>query len=154
MAFYPYLKIFHIIFTGIWFSNILLHFFIKLKSGNEQNNKFNLSLFLKLLNLFGIIGSVGILVTGIILTLLNSSFSFFQFTSNHWLATKQIVMVIILILLFTAFIPSAKLLRKELEKDIYPNESTVKKFLRLSSIINFLVILNLLFAFSRYFIGS
>ena len=69
-----------------------------------------------MLNLFGMIGAIGILITGITMVVQNPAYGFFSMSSNHWLATKQILMVVLLIILGGFIIPTAKKLELPLGK--------------------------------------
>ncbi|OQY75264.1 MAG: hypothetical protein B6D45_05805 [Ignavibacteriales bacterium UTCHB3] len=113
------------------------------------------------LNLIGHIGSVGVLFTGIVLSMLNTSYGFFRFASglNHWLYTKQFIMVVILILIIFVMTPVVKrikrlLLPALLSEEPLPEESyiLVDKLKRVDISVNLLVMLNILLAFSRYLI--
>lgn len=160
MSFYPTLMTIHIICAGIW----LVTFFTdtifknKIKSSFDKPDKQMISLYLKFGNLFGSIGSLGILITGIILVSMNPGYGFFDMTSNHWLATKQIIMVVILILIFTQIIPTAKKLNTEIENNLNENstdelKSNLNKMFKVTASVNGLVVLNLLFALTHRFIG-
>lgn len=155
------LKTLHIIFAGIWLVNFLSDFIFRKNidavKGSESEKKL-ISLYMKYVNLLGIIGSVGILTTGIIMVLLNPGYNFFQFTANHWLTTKQIIMVVILIIIFARVIPTAKKLRGLLKLEISEPEplnedaySNLKKLYSVNFQTNLLVLLNILLAITRYF---
>lgn len=160
MSFYPTLMTLHIICAGIW----LVTFFTdtifknKIKSSFDKPDKQVISLYLKFGNLFGSIGSLGILITGIFLVSMNPGYGFFDMTSNHWLATKQIIMVVILILIFTQIIPTAKKLRTEIENNLKGNsteelKTNLNKMFKVTASVNGLVVLNLLLALTHRFIG-
>ncbi|MBK7867800.1 MAG: hypothetical protein IPJ75_12965 [Ignavibacteriales bacterium] len=111
------------------------------------------------LNLIGIIGSLGVLLTGLYLTIV-MDYGFFKFASggNHWLYTKQFIMVIILILVGAVMIPTAKKIKSELipglKSDQPLSDEAYKLLGKLKTVdlsINVLIILNTLMAFSRYF---
>ena len=81
---------------------------------------------------------------------LNPGYAFFQFTANHWLATKQIIMVILLIMVFSSIIPAAKKIRMKLqgaEKDNYDEQ--LKKLYKIYNVMNILVLINFLLALSH-----
>ena len=106
------------------------------------------------------IGSVGILLTGILLTAMNPGYGFFQMTANHWLVSKQIIMIVILLVIFTAVIPKAKKLRTALGEDLESSAQIstqgyeyLNKLYKLGIIINSFVLLNFLFAITHRFIG-
>ena len=75
-----------------------------------------ISLYLQFTNLFGIVGSVGIAITGIILVALNPGYGFFDMSHAHWLATKQIIFVIILLNTFLRIIPASKKIRNFIDQ--------------------------------------
>jgi len=71
-------------------------------------------------------------------------------SANHWLATKQILFVIILLNTFFRIIPTAKKLRVSLEEN--NSEKIEKQFTiikKVNLLINILVILNLIFAITH-----
>ncbi len=161
MQFYPLIVTIHIIFAGIWLVNFisdpLYKKAISKNKGNSSESRL-ISLYLKNVNLLGMIGALGILITGIIMVLMNPGYHFFQFSANHWLTTKQIVMVIILILLGVKLIPTAKKLRLEIEKDLTSPvddklelHNNLKKLYSVNFWMNILVLLNFLLAVTRIF---
>ncbi len=94
---YPTLVTFHIIISGIWLGFLIIE--LALRKQIEKNFETDkVSNYLMFSNTFGIIGSLGILATGILLVTMNSQYGFFDMTSNHWLATKQIILLVILII--------------------------------------------------------
>lgn len=160
MAEYVFLRAIHIISVIVWLgvipADLLLRKIIRNKKGTESE-KTLLSFWLKLTNLGGIVGLTGILVTGITLSI-TIGYGFFQFASgaNHWLYTKQFVMVIVIILTAAFIIPSGKKVRIEIEKSVaakspltnetYKNISKLEKVL---TTINVLIVFNLLLALMR-----
>jgi len=155
MKYYPTLITIHIIFAGIWLiffaADIILKRQIENAKENEIKNKM-ISLYLQFTNLFGIVGAVGIAVTGIVLVLLNPGYGFFDMSHAHWLATKQILFVIILLNTFLRIIPASKKLRSFIEQQ--DNESVNQQFkiiTKMNLLINILVILNLVFAITHRF---
>lgn len=160
MYYYPILLTLHIIFAGIWLVNFLSDFVFRKNIASAKGSiaeKELISLYMKFVNLLGIIGSMGILITGIILVLMNPGYSFFQFSANHWLTSKQVLMVVILILIFTRVIPVAKKLRAALHLDIKEagplEEQTyinLNKLYSVNFITNLLVLINFLFAVTHY----
>ncbi len=62
------------------------------------------------------IGSNGILITGIVMTLLQ--YSFFPFGSFPWLAIKQVVFVIILAISFSMLMPNGKKIHKRADEEL------------------------------------
>ena len=155
MKYYSTYVTLHIIFAGMW-----LIFFaadIILKNQIENASKIDvkkklMSLYLQFTNLFGIVGSVGIAITGIIMVLLNPGWGFFDMSHSHWLATKQILFVIILLNTFLRIIPASKKLRNLMTQD--DNEATYNQYrsvVKINLIINVLVILNFVFAITHRF---
>jgi hypothetical protein len=163
MEFYPAIFTLHIVFGGIWLVNLILDFPLRkmiIKASGSANQKTYISIYLYVINLLGMIGATGILVTGISLVLLNPGYNFFQMSANHWLASKQILMVLLLIVLGVFLIPTAKKIRLELQSisneagNIAPETNTsLKKLFKLNTIINFIVLINFLFAITHNFIG-
>lgn len=161
MQFYPLLVSLHIIFAGIWLVDLLTGPIFKSAIAKAKKSKSEaglISLYLKQVNLLGMIGALGILITGIVMIIMNPGYGFFQFSANHWLVSKQIVMVVILILLGWKLIPSAKKVRQEIEKDLSsPVEdktglhSNLNKLYKIDFQINILVLINFLMAITRVF---
>ncbi len=155
MQHYQTLVALHIIFAGIWIIFFAAELILKSKimstSDNKTKNEF-ISLYLQFTNLFGIVGAVGIALTGIILVSLNPGFGFFDMSHAHWLATKQIIFVIILALTFAKIIPSSKKLRNAINNS-GGNEvgKLFNSVVSTNKIINILVILNFIFAITHRF---
>ena len=155
MKFYPTYVTLHIVFAGMWLiffaADIILKKQIENAEKSEIKNKL-ISLYLQFTNLFGIVGSVGIAVTGIILVLLNPGYGFFDMSHAHWLATKQILFVIILLNTFLRIIPASKKLRGFIEQNDTENISIqfglIKK---MNLLINVIVVLNFVFALTHRF---
>lgn len=159
MTFYPTFVVLHIITAGLWIANIIATPIfmkaIKKESGTPAESKL-ISLHLVFSNLLGSVGAMGLLITGVVLTSLNPGFGFFDFSANHWLATKQIIMVILLALIFAKLIPSAKKTRIALGKDSIVSDEAKSAFQQVNKVslyINILVVLNLLFAVTHRFMG-
>jgi uncharacterized membrane protein len=151
MNMYPTYITLHITFSGIWLAFIAIEFILKGRINKGISVNENASNYLLFSNVFGITGSIGILVTGILLVL-NSGYGFFDMSSNHWLATKQILLVVILIITGMMIIPTAKKIRKELENKVEElSKENLKKIFRANMIINILVLLNILFAITHRF---
>jgi hypothetical protein len=155
MKYYSTYVTLHIIFAGMWLiffaAEIILKNQIENATKVDIKNKL-MSIYLQFTNLFGIVGSVGIAVTGIIMVLLNPSWGFFDMSHAHWLATKQILFVIILLNTFLRIIPASKKLRTLISQD--DNDTTYVQYrsvVKLNLIINVLVILNFVFAITHRF---
>ena len=150
---YPTLVTFHVIFAGIWLSFFIIE--LVLRKQIEKNFEADkVSNYLMFSNTFGIIGSLGILVTGIFIVTMNSQYGFFDMTSNHWLATKQIILLIILIITTSLVIPNSKEVREKLENNKLESiDSGLKKLFRANQIINYMVLINLIFAVTHRFYG-
>jgi hypothetical protein len=160
------LVIFHKIFAVIWLgmipADLLIRSFL-LKGENPEKtileNKAMVSLWLKVLNFTGMIGLTGLVITGVLAVLRIPGYGFFQFAhgQQHWLATKQILTVVLIALTGAIVIPTGKKIRLGLQADIEkdPNAllllvSNIKKLARFASIIGILIVLNYLFAVTRY----
>lgn len=163
MFWYPTLITFHIIFAGIWLTGFLSEIIFKRQiinnRGKSGENKFIL-IYMKYINLSGMIGSMGILLTGILLVVMNPGYGFFQMSANHWLATKQIVMVIILAVIFANIIPASKRIRTEIGSDLENSAqlssegyNTLSKLFKMTMLINVLVLINFLLAITHRFFG-
>ncbi|MBU0475472.1 MAG: hypothetical protein KKF62_15090 [Bacteroidetes bacterium] len=141
----------HIIFAGIWLAFFAVEFILRGKINKGIAVKENVSNYLMFTNVFGIAGSIGILITGILLVL-NSGYGFFDMTSNHWLAAKQIILVAILGFTGGMVIPAAKKIRKELENNVDTlSQGNLNKIFKVNLIINILVLINILFAITHRF---
>jgi len=158
------IKTLHIIFAGTWLINLISDSVLKgyiLKNKNKSGEKKLIHLYLTFTNLFGMVGALGILITGITLVFLNPYYSFFQMNGNHWLTAKQTLMIVLLIILGAFLIPTAKKVRSSIEKDIENQgglsetgyESLYKLF-KLNMVINIIVLINFLFAITHRFFGQ
>ncbi len=152
----------HILFAGIWLVSFIadpiLKKTISLNKNKAGERKF-IHLYLTMANLLGMIGSIGILFTGIVLVDMTDR-SYFQMTANHWLSTKQIIMVVILILIGAVVIPTAKKLRNAIGEDLESNSSISEegyknlwKLYKVNFAISIMVLINFLLALSHRFIG-
>ena len=144
----------HKIFAAFWVSMIpadmLFRGYIKEAKGKTGERKL-ISLWLKMLNLTGMAGLAGQLITGIFLISMSPSYGFFRMSGNHWLATKELVMIIIIILTALYFIPLGKKVRLSLGEDLESvqkmNENAyenIRKLSALAKITGLLVGLNYL----------
>jgi hypothetical protein len=162
MEYYPTMLTMHIIFAGIWLVNFMAHLILKRsisQNKNKPGEKKLISLYLSFTNFLGMLGSMGILLTGMLLTTWNPGYGFFQMTANHWLVSKQIIMVVILLITFVLVIPKAKKLRAELGADAGSNSQIstegyeyLNKLYKFGALINYLVLLNFLFAITHRFL--
>ncbi|MGE5682540.1 MAG: hypothetical protein ACM34K_16860 [Bacillota bacterium] len=150
------INIIHILSAVVWLgyvpADIVLRKAIKTSSGTKAEGKL-ISTYLKLTNIAGIIGMTGLLITGILLVSIIPYYFFFDFSSNHWLASKQVIMVILLVLVFALLIPKARKVRLSLGGEIggtSPVSDEAHKNLKsletIITIINVLVLINFLFA--------
>jgi len=161
MILYPIVIVIHILSAIAWLSFLPIDYILR-KSIRETENisakRELISIWLKTSNLLGIIGMAGILVTGIIMVSMSDYYSFFQFSMNHWLATKQVFMVVLIITTFVFLIPGAKKLSAELTLVLNDNNnenninSKVDKIGKILSVINVLVLINLLLAVTHKYI--
>ncbi len=150
MNMYPTYITMHILFAGIWLSFFVTEFILRGRIKKEVSVKENIVSYLMFTNIFGITGSIGILLTGILLVL-NSGYGFFDMTSNHWLAAKQIILVLILLITFSMVIPTAGEIRRELGKNGDLPKNNLEKLFKANTIINALVLVNFLFAITYRF---
>jgi uncharacterized membrane protein len=161
MTFYAIFKLLHVLSSVVWLGLIpadyLLRKYISSNKGRESE-KTLISVWLKTVNLSGMIGLTGVLITGIVLSI-SLGYGFFQFASggNHWLYTKQFIMVILLILVGGLIIPKAIKISKEIKSGMEKklDESFYKNLSRLYSLIsiqNILIFINFILAFTRLFI--
>lgn len=161
MQFYPILFVLHVLFAVIWLADIPANFFLTRfieKNKNKAGYRKLIYSWLKLINFSGMAGMGGVLLTGIILTIVLPYYEFFQFTGNHWLTTKQVISVIIILIVAFNIIPIGKKIRlgieNELESDSPVNEELVKsaaKITSLAKVVSVLVLLNFLLAITRRF---
>ena len=152
----------HIIFAGMWLINLAAYPILRSATVNNKNKsgeKKFIHLYLTFANLFGMIGGLGILATGISMVTENSLYGFFQFTSNHWLATKQILMVVLLIILGAVIIPTSKKVRAAIGSDFEKNEQlsddvykNLNKLFKWNVVINIIVLINFLLAITHNFL--
>ncbi|HRI46559.1 MAG TPA: hypothetical protein PK559_05585 [Ignavibacteriaceae bacterium] len=161
MILFTILWVIHIISAAIWFgafpADLILRKSISENKGKSGERKL-ISSWLKVLNISGIIGMVGILVTGVYMSILRADYSFFQFASgqNHWLYTKQFLMIVLIVVIGALLIPRAEKIRlaiqDNLESQSSLDESTylnIKKLGTLATTVNIIILLNILFAASR-----
>lgn len=154
---------FHIVFAGIWLINFVAEPILRtqiLSNKNKSGERKFISLYLTFANMLGMIGATGILLTGIYLVL-NSAYGFFSMSDNHWLATKQILMVVLLIIIGIVVIPTAKKLRQIIGEDLESSTSisdegyiALKKLYTINKVINIIVFINFLFAITHRYFGS
>lgn len=150
---YPLIVVLHILSAVIWlgFFPVEINFIKTIQNTVDMSlRKFILQKLLSLTNLTGIIGLTGIVLTGILMVIISPIYNFFEFKANHWLTTKQVIILIIMILIFALLIPISKKLKnasKAEEFRIY-----FKRFIKLSYIEKILVLINfLLAALHRYY---
>lgn len=117
MEYFVILKALHLISAVIWLSVIFISYSMrKLLSKPEIDKKIVVSVLLEQTNYFARIGMIGILATGITLSI-QLGYGFFQFASagGHWLYTKQLLMMGIIYLTFGRLMPAAKKLKAMME---------------------------------------
>ncbi|MCB0730719.1 MAG: hypothetical protein KDC88_06770 [Ignavibacteriae bacterium] len=154
MQHYQTLLALHIVFAGIWviFFVVDLIFKSSISKNSDETKNEVISLYLNFTNLFGIIGSIGIALTGIILVSQNPGYGFFDMSHAHWLATKQILFVAILAFTFLKVIPTAKKLRSAIANSNSDEIKTnLEVIIKANKFINILVILNFIFAITHRF---
>lgn len=154
----------HVVFAGIWLINLLTDSFLRryiITNKNKTGEKKFIHLYLTFANLFGMIGAIGILITGITLVAQNPAYNFFSMRSNHWLATKQILMVVLLVILGGFIIPTAKKVRAAIGINLENHDAmkeegykNLQKLFKLNSAINIIVLINFLLAITHRFLGA
>ncbi len=153
MSFYNVLVTFHVLCAGVWITSGIATPLAKKLLNSENGYNKNLILFiLKYTNIVGIIGSMGLLITGITIVSLNDAYGFFKFSADHWLLTKQMLMLVILWIVFSRVIPTAKNVRNLLNAE--GNEEVLSGLAKLNStnqIVFILVVVNILMALSKNF---
>jgi len=159
-------KIVHVVSAIVWLGAFPALFVLKnqiMRYRGTKGERKLISSWLIVNNLTGMIGAIGIVVTGIVLTL-HYSYGFFQFasgTQNHWLYTKQFLTVIVLIITGVWIIPTGVKVRKALHGEINKLEDNepltdhtytmINKLTTLTYVIAVIVLLNFLFAITRTF---
>lgn len=157
------LTVIHVLSAVVWLglvpADLVLRKNIKKSKGSPSEGKL-ISVYLHLVNITGIIGMTGIVVTGVILTSILPYYSFFNFSANRWLAEKQAIMVILIVLVFAFLIPKAKKVRLALGgglegqasigEGVYSNLNGLETII---TIINVLVLVNFLLALTHRFIS-
>lgn len=162
MNFHPLILVVHIISSVIWLgvfpTQLILKKGINSAKGTPGERRL-VSLYLFLINIAGMIGMTGILITGILLISILPYYSFFNFASSHWLAAKQVIMVLLAILVFALIIPTGKKVKKLLGEDLDKQGPLGEEFYtglnKLSNIslaMNILVLINFLLAITHRFI--
>ena len=145
---YPIILLLHILSSIIWlgFFPVEISLINSIKSeSNKENQNLLVSKLLSLTNLTGMIGAIGILLTGILLVLISPIYNFFEMKANHWLTTKQFIIIIILLITFIFIIPISKRIRSKLNENI--DEKFFRKFVRWAYTEKILVLINFLLAF-------
>ena len=162
MTLYPIIIVIHILSAVAWLSFLPSDYILRKnirESESAEVKKRLLNIWLKSSNILGIAGMTGILITGIIMVSISPYYNFFQFSVNHWLATKQVFMVILILTTFLYLIPNAKKLTTEIETDLSDetklSESInpkIEKVGKILSVMNVLVLINFLLAITHKFI--
>lgn len=150
--FYPLILLFHILSAIIWlgFTPVEISFINSIKKeNNKQNKDLLVTKLLSLTNLTGMIGSIGILLTGIFLVIISPFYHFFEMKANHWLTTKQFVILIILLITFVFIIPISKTIKSSMNNNF--DEKAFKKFVSWTYTEKILVLINFLLAFLHRF---
>jgi len=159
MQYYNTILAFHILFGGMWFVNLVINAILNKKVKNEIDfsiKKNIIAVQLVLTKIIGAIGAGGILLTGILLVSQNPGYGFFVFSANHWLVSKQVIMVVLLVMIFAMMIPQSKSLRTSAMEAESMNDDIAQKLSKVNTtslIMNTLVVINILFALSHRFMG-
>ncbi len=156
MNFHPINVTLHIVMAGIWLSYFIIENRLKVQIKNSNTKEAKILVVKQYLNvsrLFILLLSLGVTVTGILLVVFNSHYGFFNMSNNHWLATKQILFVIILVNVFVNLLPSVKKVTRLIEQNSAENEyeKSLRKIFKANLLINILALLNFLFAITHKF---
>jgi len=160
MTIHSILVVLHVLSVIVWLGFVPADLILRsqISSSRGKPGERNLiSTYLKVANLTGIIGMTGVLLTGIFLVTALPYYSFFEFSSNHWLVTKQVLMIILILIVFLMLIPSAKKLRLLLnapdnEIALHENETNkLNKVYNAVTFINILVLINFLLGITHRF---
>ncbi|MCF8262411.1 MAG: hypothetical protein K9J12_16670 [Melioribacteraceae bacterium] len=154
MQYYPTIVTLHILFAGMWLILLPIGMISKKALGTTDSAERIILIknYLKLGSVISHIGVGGIILTGVALVLMNSGYQFFQFSANHWLVSKQIIILAILALLVSSLIPAAKAIKSKIGSG-EKFDSQLKKYFKIETTINVLVILNFLFAVTHRYFG-
>lgn len=148
---YPIILLIHLLSAVIWLGFFPVEIYLIRSVKKEINVEIKKSLIQKLLfltNLTGMVGSLGIILTGILLVITSPIYNFFEFKANHWLTTKQFIILIILMITFIVIIPLSKKIKNFSDTD----SSNFKKFVKWTYIEKVLVLINFLLGFiHRYY---
>lgn len=152
----------HIVFAGMWLLSLIAHPILSkyvILNKNKNCEKKFIHLYLTFANLFGMIGGIGILLTGIAMVFNNPFYGFFQFTANHWLIAKQVLMILLLFILVVKVIPTSKKIRKAIGTNFETNDpvsdetyNNIKKLFKFTAVMNALILINFLLAITHNFI--
>lgn len=157
MEYFVLLKALHVISAVVWISVIFISYSIrKLLAKPEIDKKVVISVLLEQTNYFARIGMIGILLTGITLSI-QLGYGFFKFASSggHWLYTKQLLMIGIIYLTFGRLMPAAKKLKTLMETHAANTPFTaemmggIKKIRGAANAISILVVVSFLLAIFR-----
>lgn len=151
----------HVISAALWLSVIpaamILNKEIKASAKTPAGPGLIRSL-VKFIGFAGNVGGNGVLITGIIMVLTFGYYSFFQFDGNHWLTSKQFLMVFLLVIVFAVVIPASKKIKAGLESNTSSVSDEVMKqvgkLVTWSYISGVMIVLNFLFAYSRRLMGQ
>lgn len=150
---YPLIVVLHILSAVIWlgFFPVELNLIKTIQNTEDMSLRtFILQKLLSLTNLTGIIGLTGIVLSGILMVIISPIYNFFEVKSNHWLTTKQVIILIIMILIFAFLIPVSKKLKNSDNEVTFSKH--LKSFIRIAYAEKILVLINfLLAAFHRYY---
>lgn len=150
--FYPFLVFIHILSCIVWLGFLPVEIYlirsIK-KEINQENKKLLIYKLLSLTNLTGMIGAVGILLTGILMVIILPHYNFFEFKANHWLTTKQFIVLFIMIIIFTLIIPISKKIKISLKDNVI--DSKFNSFIRWNYVEKLMVFISFSLGFFHRF---
>ncbi len=148
---YPILVLAHVLSAVIWLGFFPVEIsLIKSIKGEKDftNKKLLIQKLLSLTNLTGMIGSIGIIATGILLVIISPIYNFFEVKANHWLTTKQFIILLILLITFAFIIPLSKKIKNNNDQD----GISFSKFIKWTYIEKIFVLINFILAvLHRYY---
>ncbi len=145
---YPLILLIHSLSAVIWLGFFPVEISLIKTIKKETDAIIRTTLIQKLFslkNMTGMIGATGIILTGILLVIISPVYNFFEMKSNHWLTTKQFIILIILAITFLIIIPISKKIKNLSSETDF--ENNFRKFVFWSYTEKFLVLINFLLAF-------
>lgn len=153
----------HVLCAGIWVANLPAFAILNKLRKKFENTSGEVPLMVaagRIGLIMGNIGSIGILLTGPALEGMNPTYGWFQFGEQNWLAIKQSIFVLAILLTGALVIPRAKRLRILLAQHLAPNRANTgasdelrtafQSYVAAGMILNTLVLINILLGEIRF----